>query len=142
MLNASDPCEKIANIVGSLDIGNIFDLTDFHKCFIAFIILRFWLNIWVIPKTYHIIFITQLEYWHGDIWTTADMDEDFWFFRRLWSIETVFEDISGDLIRKATNDKFRIFFKKCLEGGMLWDDFPDFCRRYIWDMRIREEFIV
>jgi|GEM_PF-3591003 len=142
MLDSANPCEKVPHIIRSLDIGDIFYFTDFNECFIAFIILGFWLNIWIVPKTYDIIFITQLEYGHRDIWPTTDMDEDFWLFRGFWTIETMFENIPGNLIRKSLDDKLRIFLEKCLEGGILRNDFSDFCRRYIWNMRISEKFIV
>jgi hypothetical protein len=142
MFDSTNPCEKITHIIRSLDIGDIFYLTYSDECLIAFIVFRFWLNIWIVPKTYHIIFITQLEYGHGDIWPTTDMDENFWFLLQFWSIETMFEDIPRNLIRKSLDDKLRIFLEKCLEGGMLGNDVSDFCRRYIRNMRISEKFIV
>ena len=93
MLDSADTSEEIAHIIGSFYKWDPLDLTDFHERFIALIILRFWLDIRVIPKAYDIVFISQLEDGHGRIWTTADMDEDFGFWIEYGAIESLFEDI-------------------------------------------------
>lgn len=76
MLDSLDPCEKVAHIISSLDIRDILYLTHSDECLIALVVLTLGLDVWIVPKTYHIIFITQLEYRHRDIRSTANMDED------------------------------------------------------------------
>jgi hypothetical protein len=88
-----DTSKKVFYIISSFDIGDILDFTDFYKSVIAFIILALWLDIGVIPETYDIILIAKLEYWHRDVWATADMDQHFWFFERFLTIQTVLENI-------------------------------------------------
>lgn len=76
MLDPANTRKKIAHIIRSFDIWDIFYLTHFDECLIALVVLRFWLDIWIVPKTYHIILVSKLEYRHRDIRPTADMDED------------------------------------------------------------------
>ncbi len=103
-----DPCEKILHIIRSLDIGDFLDLTHFYERFIAFIVFFFRLNVWVIPEAYHLILISEMDDRHRDIRTTADMDEDFRFFGKFRTVETMFEDILGDFFRKSWDDKLGI----------------------------------
>jgi hypothetical protein len=125
MLDSANPSEKIPNIVRSLDIGNILDFTDFHECLISLVILRFWLDVRVIPKTDDIIVISQLDDRHRHIRATTDMDEDFWFSIRFYEIELIFEDILGYLARQARDDKPRILLESGMDRCIFWDDPPD-----------------
>ena len=59
-LESLDPCEKILHIIRSLDIRDILDLTDFHECVIALIVLFFGLDIRIIPEADHFILILKL----------------------------------------------------------------------------------
>lgn len=97
MLDSANPSEKIANIICSLDIGNILDLTDPDECIIPLVILRLGLDVRVIPETDDIIVITQLYDRHRHIGTTTDMDEDFWLLFWFGEVELVLEDILGYL---------------------------------------------
>ncbi len=127
MLDSANASEKIPNIICPLDIGNILDLTDPNECFISLIVLRFWLDVRVIPETDDIIVISQLYNRHRHIRPTTDMDENFWFFIRFGEIELVFEDIPGDLARETRYDESRIFVESRMDRGIFWDDPADFC---------------
>ena len=80
MFDSLDPSEKITDIIGSLDIGDILYLTYLHECLISLIVLRFWLDVRIIPEADNIILITKLDDRHRHIRTTTNMYEDFWFF--------------------------------------------------------------
>jgi hypothetical protein len=125
MLDSANPSEKIANIICSLDIGNILDLTDPDECIIPLVILRLGLDVWVVPETDDIIVIPQLYDRHGHIRPTADMDEDlrldFWF----GEVELVLEDILGYLARETRDDESRILLESRMDSTILWDDTAD-----------------
>lgn len=126
MLDSTNSSEKITNIVCSFDIGNILDLADSDECLIAFVVLRFWLDVGVVPKTYDIIVIPQLDDRHSHIRPTTDVDEDFWFFIRLHEIELLVQDIFRYLSRQSRNDEFRIFLESRMDRRIFWDDTSNF----------------
>ena len=97
MLDSLDPSEKIANIICSLDIGNILDLTYLHECIISLIVLRLGLDVRVVPKTYDIIVISQLYDRHRHIRPTTDMDKDLWFLLGFHKVQLGFQYILGYL---------------------------------------------
>lgn len=136
MFDSLDPGKEVLHIICPLNIRDILDLTDFYKCLIALVVLAFWLDIRVIPKTDDIIFVTELEDRHRHIRTTTDMDEDFWFFLKFWTIEAMFEDILGNLSRHTTNDKFLIFIKKMTKSRVFGDNLAKLCRGNVRNMRI------
>lgn len=82
IFESSDSLEKILYIIRSFDKWNMLDFTYPLKCFKSLIVFFFRLNIWIIPKTYNIIFITELKDGHRDIRTTAHMYEKF--LSNLW----------------------------------------------------------
>ena len=94
MLDSTNPREKIPYIISTLDIRNILYLTYLDERLVALVILSLGLDIGIVPEAYNIVLVTELEYWHRDIWTTTDMDEDFWLFLKLRTIESMLEDIS------------------------------------------------
>jgi hypothetical protein len=95
----------------------------------------FWLDIRIIPKTDHLIFITKSEDRHRDIRTTTDMNKNPWFYIEFRSIEPVFEDIRRDTLRKSWYDKFWFLFIVGLQVSIFWDDTTQFGRRNIRKMR-------
>ena len=128
MLDSLDPSEKIANIICSLDIGNILDLTYLHECIISLIVLRLGLDVGVIPKTYDIVVIPQLYDRHCHIRPTTDMDEDFWFFVGLHEIEFPTQYIFRYLSRETWDDEFWIFLESRMDRRIFWDELPDLSR--------------
>ena len=139
MLDSLDTREEIPDIIGSLDIRDIFDLTDFYEGFISLVILRFWLDIGIIPETHDIILITKLKYRHRRIRTTADMDEDFRLFSEFRAVESFFEDILRYPLRESWYDEFLICRKECGKICIFWDSFSEFSRRNIGNMRVSEK---
>jgi hypothetical protein len=96
--------------------------------------LFFRLDIGIIPETYHLIFISEVNDRHRDIWTTTDMDEDFRFLSKFRTIESVFKDILGDFLRESRDDKLGIRGKKMEKISVLRNDFPNLSRGNIRDM--------
>ncbi len=82
IFESSDSLEKILYIIRSFDKWNMLNFTYLLKCLKSLIMFFFRLNIWIIPKTYNIIFITELKDGHRDIRTTAHMYEKF--LSNLW----------------------------------------------------------
>ena len=128
MLDSLDPREKIAHIIRSFDIGDILDLTDLHECIIAFVVLRFWLDVGIVPKTYDIVVIPQLYDRHRHIRSTADMDEDLWFFFRPYEIEFPTQYIFRYLARQTWDDEFGIFLESRMDRRIFWNELPDLGR--------------
>ena len=60
MLDSLDSREEVPDIVRSLDIGDILDLTYLHECFITLIVLGLRLDIGVVPEAYDIILFAKL----------------------------------------------------------------------------------
>ena len=80
-----DNLKESPNIVFSLDIGYSFDLTYFFERIKSLIIFSFRLNIGIIPETEKIVFFLEIHNWHGCIWTTAYMKEEFWLLLDLFA---------------------------------------------------------
>ena len=139
VLDSSDTREKIRHIIRSLYIRDFLYLTDLYECFIALIVLGFWLDIWIIPKADNIVLITELEYRHRNIWSAADMDEDFWFFRKLRAIKTMLEYILRDFSRESWYDKFWIFIKKSMERSILRDTCAELRGGNLWNMGLSKK---
>ena len=115
MLDSLDTREKVTHVISSLDIWDILYFADSDEGIIALIVFRLGLDIGIIPETYHIVLITELEYRHRDIRTTTDMDQYLWFCYQLRSIDSVLEDICGYLLRESWNLEFWIFFEERTE---------------------------
>ncbi len=140
MLESTNPREKIPDIIRSLDIWNILDLTHLHERFVAGIVLTLGLDIRIVPKTNNIVFITQMEDGHRHIGTTAHVHEDFWFFCFFQTIELLMEDILRNLFRKTRNDEFWILRKQRLQARILRNTSTKHRRRNIGNMGIGEDF--
>lgn len=128
MLDSLDPSEKVANIICSLDIGNILDLTYLHERIISLIVLRLGLDVRVVPKTYDIIVIPQLYDRHRHIRTTADMDKDLWLDIRFGEIQLVFQYILGYLARESRYDEPGILLESRMDRRIFWDNMADIGR--------------
>lgn len=92
IFKSANPTKKILHIIGSLDVGNIFEFTHSDKCLVSLIMLLFWLNIRIIPEANHLIFISEIKNRHHCIWSTTDMNENLWL-HSYWTIESIFQNI-------------------------------------------------
>ena len=140
ILKPTDSIEKIFHIIRSLDEWNFFQITNFFEGFKTLVILGFWLNIRVVPKTNQIIFILELQNRHHDIRSTTHMHQNT-FLGQMVAIQPIFKNIKRNRMGKAWNQKFfEIIRVQSRNMRVFWNFGTNFCRRNFRKMRFRKNF--
>ena len=134
IFESSDSLEKILYIIRSFDKWNMLYFAYALKCFKSLIMFFFRLNIWIIPKTYNIIFITELKDGHRNIRTTAHMHENL--LSNLWPliVKLMCENIRRNPLRESgENEVLRMMNVFPI---LLTNPLPNSSAGDIWKMRI------